>query len=312
MSTCVSCGSAVPENSRFCLSCGAALASDDQATLEFVSSGPRQAAEGSGGAMVKKLSSPSRPSDEGRFLPGRLLAGRYRIIALLGRGGMGEVYRADDLKLGQPVALKFLPRRLSDDPGRRDRFYAEVRLARQVSHPNVCRVYDVGEIDGQHYLSMEYVDGEDLASLLKRIGRLPSDGGRGRGRRRGGQALAIMALLILSWVLSRRRWLAIGISAAALTLLIVNSENLAVDLPAAPLQASVVVFMATRFGLLPLFFTFLFSHLLSAYPLTLDFSRWYAGRSLFIVLAFVGLALWSFYASFGGEPVFGGAALEEA
>jgi serine/threonine-protein kinase len=104
-----------------------------------------------------------------------VLAERYRIIGLLGRGGMGEVYRADDLKLGQPVALKFLPRLLADDPTRLARFYAEVRIARQVSHPNVCRVYDVGELDGQHYLSMEYVDGEDLASLLKRIGRLPPD-----------------------------------------------------------------------------------------------------------------------------------------
>jgi hypothetical protein len=88
---------------------------------------------------------------------------------------MGEVYRADDLKLGQPVALKFLPRKVANDSARLERFYAEVRIARQVSHPNVCRVYDVGEMDGQHYLSMEYVDGEDLASLLRRIGRLPPD-----------------------------------------------------------------------------------------------------------------------------------------
>ncbi len=88
---------------------------------------------------------------------------------------MGEVYRADDLKLGQPVALKFLPRHLASEKDRLERFYAEVRMARQVSHPNVCRVYDVGELDGQNYLSMEYVDGEDLASLLKRIGRLPPD-----------------------------------------------------------------------------------------------------------------------------------------
>jgi serine/threonine-protein kinase len=111
----------------------------------------------------------------GGFTPGVVLAERYRIIGLLGRGGMGEVYRADDLKLGQPVALKFLPQHLASERDRLDRFYAEVRIARQVSHPNVCRVYDVGEIDGQHYLSMEYVDGEDLASLLKRIGHLPSD-----------------------------------------------------------------------------------------------------------------------------------------
>jgi serine/threonine-protein kinase len=109
----------------------------------------------------------------GAFSPGQVLAERYRIIGLLGRGGMGEVYRADDLKLGQPVALKFLPKHLSADPALLERFHAEVRNARQVSHPHVCRVYDIGEVDGHHFLSMEYVDGEDLATLLRRIGRLP-------------------------------------------------------------------------------------------------------------------------------------------
>jgi serine/threonine-protein kinase len=83
------------------------------------------------------------------------------------------VYRADDLKLGQDVALKFLPQSLSADPRTLSRFHAEVRLARRVTHRNVCRVYDVGEADGRHFLSMELVDGEDLASLLRRIGRLP-------------------------------------------------------------------------------------------------------------------------------------------
>jgi predicted Ser/Thr protein kinase len=104
-----------------------------------------------------------------------VLAERYRIVGLLGRGGMGEVYRADDLKLGQPVALKFLPAALERDESRLARFLNEVKLARQVSHPNVCRVYDVGELEGQHFLSMEYVDGEDLGSLLRRIGHLPRD-----------------------------------------------------------------------------------------------------------------------------------------
>ncbi len=88
---------------------------------------------------------------------------------------MGEVYRADDLRLGQPVALKFLPEALADDAGRLDRLYNEVRTARQIAHPAVCRVYDIGEAEGQHFLSMEFVDGEDLASLLRRIGRLPQD-----------------------------------------------------------------------------------------------------------------------------------------
>jgi serine/threonine-protein kinase len=103
------------------------------------------------------------------------LAGRYRIVALLGRGGMGEVYRAHDLTLGQEVALKFLPEVAARNPAALGRFYNEVRIARQVSHVNVCRVYDLGEVEGQPYLSMEYVDGEDLGSLLRRIGRLPSD-----------------------------------------------------------------------------------------------------------------------------------------
>ena len=104
-----------------------------------------------------------------------MLAGRYRIVAMLGRGGMGEVYRADDMKLGQTVALKFLPHRFVSDPDRLSRFMNEVRTARQVAHPNVCRVYDVGEADGEHFISMEFVQGEDLATLLRRIGRLPGD-----------------------------------------------------------------------------------------------------------------------------------------
>jgi serine/threonine-protein kinase len=100
---------------------------------------------------------------------------RYRIVAPLGRGGMGEVYRADDLKLGHPVALKFLPPALAADRDRLDRLFAEVRIGRQVSHPNVCRLYDVVESEGGHFVAMEYVDGEDLAALLRRIGHLPLD-----------------------------------------------------------------------------------------------------------------------------------------
>jgi hypothetical protein len=113
--------------------------------------------------------------DEGRFPPGTLLAQRYRVVSLLGRGGMGEVYRANDLLLGQTVALKFLPVYWTSDEPTVTRFRNEVRIARQISHPNVCRVYDIGEAEGSAYLSMEYVDGEDLASLLRRIGRLPQD-----------------------------------------------------------------------------------------------------------------------------------------
>ena len=173
--TCPSCASEVPEASRFCSTCGA--------SIEGISSTPtrtslRAGAPGEGratAAPAARLSTSSGSLDEGRFIPGTMLAGRYRIIGLLGKGGMGEVYRADDLKLGQAVALKFLPEALAGDAVRLGRFLNEVKIARQVSHPNVCRVYDVGEVEGQHYLSMEFVDGEDLSSLLRRIGRLPTD-----------------------------------------------------------------------------------------------------------------------------------------
>jgi serine/threonine-protein kinase len=113
--------------------------------------------------------------EDQRFPPGTLVASRYRIVARLGKGGMGEVFRADDLILGQPVALKFLPESMASNVNLLTRFYDEVRIARQVTHPNVCRVYDIGEMEGQPYLSMQYIDGEDLGVLLKRIGRLPAD-----------------------------------------------------------------------------------------------------------------------------------------
>ena len=113
--------------------------------------------------------------DDARFIPGDVLSDRYRIVGLLGRGGMGEVYRADDLKLKQAVALKFLPASLTANGAALARFYKEVSVARQISHRHVCRVYDVAEYQGEHFISMEFVRGEELSSLLKRIGRLPQD-----------------------------------------------------------------------------------------------------------------------------------------
>jgi hypothetical protein len=118
---------------------------------------------------------PARPPAPGGFTPGAIVAGRYRLVALLGRGGMGEVYRADDLTLDQPVALKFLPGNVTENDSRLAQFHNELRVARQVSHKNVVRLYDLGAADGRRFLTMEYVDGEDLGSLLRRIGRIPQD-----------------------------------------------------------------------------------------------------------------------------------------
>lgn len=135
---------------------------------------------GPGGGPVDRTELKSGPGPEPsrakvRFTPGSMLADRYRIVALLGRGGMGEVYRAEDTKLGQQVALKFLPSQFAADREKLERLYGEVRLGRQVSHPNVCRMYDVAEAGGHHFISMEYIDGEDLGSLLRRIGKLPHE-----------------------------------------------------------------------------------------------------------------------------------------
>ncbi len=116
---------------------------------------------------------PPESSRRKRFEPGDVVASRYRIVSLLGQGGMGEVYRADDIKLGQTVALKFLSPLFAFDPHWLGRLHTEVRIARGVTHPNVCRVYDIAEAESGTFVSMEYIDGEDLSMLLRRIGRLP-------------------------------------------------------------------------------------------------------------------------------------------
>ena len=163
MTSCQVCGAQNQEGVDVCQRCGDALRSPTVS----ISSKP---APGHAGPTVAPAGSHSRG-----FAPGSMIGDRYRVASLLGSGGMGEVYGADDLKLGQRVALKFLPANRATDSNWRDQFYAEVRIARQISHPSVCRVYDIGESDGRLFLSMEFVDGEDLAALLRRIGRLPDN-----------------------------------------------------------------------------------------------------------------------------------------
>src|SRR5580692_9015086 len=171
MEKCITCKSELTDPTKPCPSCGALVEVATGTVASVAMELPPASSNGSPKNPGSNGTARSRPSisqisavsipDDGRFLPGTLVNGRYRIVGLLGRGGMGEVYRATDLTLAQPVALKFLP-----DTGVTDRvlerFHAEVRIARQISHPNICRVYDIGEVDGQPFISMEYVDGEDL------------------------------------------------------------------------------------------------------------------------------------------------------
>jgi predicted Ser/Thr protein kinase len=193
---CGACEAELPLRAMFCPSCGAAVDEDSSPTVTSV--GPREGAGGrsrppsgtrnndvtrdmprtSGAERSRKTFTSSsvsgaRSSSQGQYVAGTTLADRYRIVSLLGKGGMGEVYRAEDLKLNQSVALKFLPVAMNEDEAARERFYQEVRLAREISHANVCRVFDIGELDGRLFLTMEYVDGEDLGSLLRRIGQFP-------------------------------------------------------------------------------------------------------------------------------------------
>jgi serine/threonine protein kinase len=190
---CSKCGAQISPSCRFCSSCGEAVdpdtgatllgdeASLEGATLATASLAPRKTPSSRPSSRTPRTPASNNPltsSDPiggGRFTPGQIIAERYRVVALAGRGGMGEVYRAEDLTLGQVVALKFLPETLSQDAAALARFHAEVRTARQVAHPNVCRMFDIGNADGTLFLTMEYVDGEDLASVVRRIGRLSPD-----------------------------------------------------------------------------------------------------------------------------------------
>ena len=179
MERCQQCGSEIEEGAApLCSQCASPLSKSPAESSGAGTATTVAAAEAPTCLPPRKPSSfrsPSHPSrDEGRFAPGTLIADRYRITSPLGRGGMGEVFRADDLTLGQPVALKFLPDSMIDK-SMLERFRNEVRIARRISHPNVCRVYDIGEADNHVFLSMEYVDGEDFSSLLRRIGLLPRE-----------------------------------------------------------------------------------------------------------------------------------------
>jgi serine/threonine protein kinase/Tfp pilus assembly protein PilF len=149
---CTSCQAENPENAHFCGNCGTqlkeptpppeAIKDDEQAT--------------------KPLPTPIR-----ELRRGATFAKRYEIIEELGRGGMGRLYRVLDTKIDQEVALKILRPEISRDQQTIGRFSNELRLARQVAHKNVCRMYHLGEEEGTHFIIMEYIPGQDLQSMIK-------------------------------------------------------------------------------------------------------------------------------------------------
>jgi len=176
MIICPTCSSSAPDKAVTCPSCGSVLSDEATPTRHLpVQAGADPSPAANRRIRTTNVTESGAPFGEGSFVTGSMIASRYRIVALAGKGGMGEVYKAEDLKLNQVVALKFLPDAIAFDGGILARFHNEVRIARQVSHSAVCRVYDIGEVEGRHFISMEFIDGEDLATLLRRIGRLPGD-----------------------------------------------------------------------------------------------------------------------------------------
>ena len=101
-----------------------------------------------------------------------MLGQRYEVLQILGEGGMGAVYKARDIELNRMVALKVIRPDLATNQSIIDRFKQELLLATQVTHKNVIRIYDLGEADGMKFITMEFVEGEDLRGLMQRKGKL--------------------------------------------------------------------------------------------------------------------------------------------
>src|SRR5712692_1742395 len=192
---CPRCNSTSPDDAPRCPRCGVSFQGlDSNATMgpansssapssERTSAKPSTAAglltpppasvtpgSGKGSGGVSGSMSWSRLQD---LVPGSEFSSRYRIEAMLGQGGMGMVFKAQDLELDRPVALKLLRPELTPDPAAMQRFKQELLLATKVSHKNILRIHDLGEAGGVKFISMAFVEGEDLSHLLKREGKLP-------------------------------------------------------------------------------------------------------------------------------------------
>ncbi len=154
---CPKCKTENAVRAKFCSDCGAALP-----TFE-----PADAALPSTSAGTAAAPGPSTGPVQEDFPPGTMFADRFRIIEALGGGGMGRVYKALDTRIGEKVALKRILPEIAVDPDIRARFADEMRLARRIAHPNVCRTFDIGEADGAPFISMEYVAGEDLKTIIR-------------------------------------------------------------------------------------------------------------------------------------------------
>ena len=141
---CPKCQAPIVEDSRFCSKCGAPLSSSDDTPT-------RTELQGAAGELA----------------PGTVVGGKYRILEVAGRGGMGVVYKAEDTKLRRVVALKFLPPELAGSPELRERFLVEARAAAALSHPNICTIHQIYDQEERPFIEMEYVEGRSLRVLVR-------------------------------------------------------------------------------------------------------------------------------------------------
>src|SRR5436189_168705 len=191
--SCPRCGSGAPPLHGRCAQCGASLASDSAPTAiglamplpnsddNVTQFGPVAGATSTPPPTTPPLIAdpPATTQQSLGLIVGQNFGSRYHVIRILGVGGMGAVYQAWDQTLEVAVALKVVRPESAPDPVAAEtlqrRFKHELLLARQVTHKNVVRIHDLGEIDGITYISMPYVQGSDLATVVARDGRLPVD-----------------------------------------------------------------------------------------------------------------------------------------
>ncbi|MCK4647101.1 MAG: protein kinase, partial [Candidatus Aminicenantes bacterium] len=150
---CPKCHSANTDTARFCSNCATSLPSLEEIPVSH----------------TKTLETPRE-----EFTRGTTFANRYEFMEELGTGGMGKVYKVFDKKIKEEVALKILKPEIASDEKTIERFSNELKLARKIRHQNVCQMFDINEEEGTHYITMEYVPGEDLKSFIRRVGQLPA------------------------------------------------------------------------------------------------------------------------------------------
>ncbi|MCK4430321.1 MAG: protein kinase, partial [Candidatus Aminicenantes bacterium] len=144
---CPKCQFEILDDSRFCSKCGTPIHPSEE-------------------IFITQTRTILRPMKE--LLPGTTLAGKYKIIEVSGRGGMGIVYKAEDTKLKRNVALKFLPPELIQNEEAKERFVLEAQAAAALSHPNICTIHEIDEEEGRSFIAMEYVEGKTLRAKIEK------------------------------------------------------------------------------------------------------------------------------------------------